>query len=209
MEVGRVSISVEKAPHRNPSGAGLAPQPLTHETFGADRHQRAGSDSDAAGLERSVGAANIHFSSATDEWETPRWLFSLLAWLFGGFNLDPCATPANAKCSRFFTRAQDGLSQRWQGKVFMNPPYGRTIGLWMEKAYRASLDGALVVCLVPARVDTAWWQDYARRGHVHFLRGRLKFGAATNSAPFPSAIVIFGKCFSPDLPLDDRRGGPN
>jgi phage N-6-adenine-methyltransferase len=115
----------------------------------------------------------------------------------------------NAKCARFFTVADDGLSQPWAGKVFMNPPYGRTLGLWMEKAYQASLDGALVVCLVPARVDTAWWQDYARRGYVHFLRGRLKFGAATNSAPFPSAIVIFGKCFSPDLPLGGSRRGGN
>ena len=80
----------------------------------------------------------------------------------------------------------------------MNPPYGRSIGKWVRKAYQESLNGALVVCLLPARVDTAWWQDCAHLGHVYFVRGRLKFGDAKNSAPFPSAIVIFGKFFTAD-----------
>ena len=70
----------------------------------------------------------------------------------------------------------------------MNPPYGREIGRWMKKASEAS---ATVVCLVPARTDTAWWHDYAMQGEIEFLRGRLKFGDSKNSAPFPSAIVVF------------------
>ena len=142
------------------------------------------------------GKGSVHFSSATDEWATPQALFDELAWLFGGFDLDPCATRENAKCARFFTREEDGLSRRWEGKVFLNPPYGRDIGRWVSKAFEASMEGALVVCLLPARTDTRWWQDYAKRGQVFFLRGRLKFGSAQNSAPFPSAIVIFGKYFS-------------
>lgn len=73
----------------------------------------------------------------------------------------------------------------------MNPPYGREIGAWMRKAHDESLRGATVVCLVPARTDTAWWHDYAMRGRIEFLRGRLRFGNAKNSAPFPSAIVVF------------------
>lgn len=73
----------------------------------------------------------------------------------------------------------------------MNPPYGREIGAWMAKAWRSSQAGALVVCLVPARTDTAWWHDYAAKGAVRFIRGRLKFGGHKNSAPFPSALVIF------------------
>ena len=73
----------------------------------------------------------------------------------------------------------------------MNPPYGREIGRWMRKAYESAHDGATVVCLVPARTDTAWWHDYAVRGEVRFLRGRLRFGDAKNSAPFPSAVVVF------------------
>ena len=74
----------------------------------------------------------------------------------------------------------------------MNPPYGREIGKWMQKAYESSLQGATVVCLIPARTDTAWWHDYAMKGQIEFLRGRLKFGGHKNSAPFPSAIVVFG-----------------
>jgi phage N-6-adenine-methyltransferase len=139
---------------------------------------------------------NIHFSSATDEWATPQSLFDDLSVVFGDFTLDPCATPQNAKCVTYFTRQQDGLAHRWQGKVFMNPPYGRDIGRWVKKAYEESLDGALVVCLLPARTDTRWWHDYASHGYVYFLRGRLRFGTAINSAPFPSAIVTFGKFFS-------------
>jgi phage N-6-adenine-methyltransferase len=138
----------------------------------------------------------VHFSSATDDWETPQALFDELAWIFGGFTLDPCATVHNAKCARFFTRAEDGLTQRWEGKVFVNPPYGRHIDRWVRKAYESSLEKSLVVCLLPARTDTRWWQEYVKRGQVWFLRGRLKFGQARNAAPFPSAIVIFGRYFN-------------
>jgi hypothetical protein len=74
----------------------------------------------------------------------------------------------------------------------MNPPYGRAIKDWMAKAYDSSKNGAKVVCLVPARTDTAWWHDYAMKGEITFLRGRLKFGNSKNSAPFPSALVVFG-----------------
>ena len=73
----------------------------------------------------------------------------------------------------------------------MNPPYGREIGQWVKKAYDSALCGATVVCLLPARTDTAWWHDYAEKGEIELLRGRLKFGGHTNSAPFPSAIVVF------------------
>jgi len=73
----------------------------------------------------------------------------------------------------------------------MNPPYGREIERWMKKAAQSVRDGALVVCLVPARTDTRWWHKYATLGEIRYLRGRLKFGNAKNPAPFPSAIVIF------------------
>lgn len=73
----------------------------------------------------------------------------------------------------------------------MNPPYGREIGKWMKKAYESAQAGALVVCLVPSRTDTRWWHDYAMKGEIHFIKGRLKFGNAKTNAPFPSAVVIF------------------
>ena len=129
-------------------------------------------------------------SSKTCEWETPQWFFDKLNAQFK-FNLDVCATPDNAKCKRYFTKDDDGLQRKWTGTCWMNPPYGREIKQWMKKAYEESLHGATVVCLVPARTDTAWWHDYAMKGKIRFIRGRLKFGGHKNSAPFPSAIVIF------------------
>ncbi len=130
------------------------------------------------------------YSSVSDEWETPQDLFDDLDVRFH-FQTDVCATPQNAKCRRFFTKEQNGLLQDWGGICWMNPPYGRGIGQWMQKAYESAQAGATVVCLVPARTDTAWWHDYAMRGEVTFIRGRLKFGNARNSAPFPSALVVF------------------
>ena len=134
---------------------------------------------------------SVHFSSKTDQWATPQDLFDKLnaAW---GFDLDVCADASNAKCDRFFSPEDDGLAQQWAPHTcWMNPPYGREIGKWMAKAVTQHALGAKVVCLVPARTDTAWWHDSAMKGQIHFIRGRLKFGNAKNSAPFPSALVYF------------------
>ena len=145
----------------------------------------------------------VHFSSKNSEWSTPQDLFEELDAIFH-FDLDACATAANAKCRRYFTKADDALKQKWIGTVFMNPPYGRQIGAFVRKAYESSREGATVVCLLPARTDTRWWHRHVTKGHVVFLRGRLKFGGSANSAPFPSAIVIFwagrlGECENPDF----------
>ena len=108
-----------------------------------------------------------------------------------GFDLDVCASPENAKCTIYFTKEDDGLSRDWTGVVWMNPPYGREIGRWLKKANESAKDnGATVVCLVPARTDTNWWHEYVIQHEVRFVRGRLKFGDAKNSAPFPSAVVV-------------------
>lgn len=132
------------------------------------------------------------FSSRTDEWPTDPSVFAELDERYGPLTLDPCATAENAKCPRHFSREENGLAQEWTGRVFMNPPYGRTIGEWLRKAWWAAQSGAeIVVCLVPARTDTRWWHEYAMRGEIEFLRGRLRFGDSTNSAPFPSAVVVF------------------
>lgn len=129
-------------------------------------------------------------SSASCEWQTPDWLFKELDDEFH-FDLDVCATPENAKCERYFTKEQDGLKQEWTGVCWMNPPYGKEIGAWMKKAYESGKNGNTVVCLVPSRTDTAWFHDYALKGKIRFLRGRVKFGGSKDNAPFPSAIVIF------------------
>lgn len=131
------------------------------------------------------------FSSKTDAWETPQDFFDRLNKVFR-FNVDVCATHENAKCSYYYTPDIDGLKQDWSGICFMNPPYGRDITKWVQKAYRSAKDNmATVVCLLPARVDTRWWNEYCAKGEVFFVNGRLKFGGCKNSAPFPSAVVVF------------------
>ena len=131
-------------------------------------------------------------SSKDNTWATPDDWFNYLDLEFK-FTLDPCCTTDTAKCSKFYTPEDDGLSKSWaEERVFMNPPYGRGIIDWMKKAYEECRDhGALVVCLVPARVDAQWWHKYAAKGEVRFPVGRIKFVGADSSAPFPVAIVIF------------------
>lgn len=130
------------------------------------------------------------YTSESGDWETPQALFDVLHAEFG-FDLDVCATKETAKCSRFFTPKDDGLQQNWRGVCWMNPPYGDEIAEWIGKAHQSAADGATVVCLVPARVDTAWWWNHCRFGEIRFLPGRLKFGGSSTGAPFPSAVVVF------------------
>lgn len=132
---------------------------------------------------------NILYSSESVVWETPQALFNKLNDEFH-FDIDVCATPENAKCCKFFSPLDDGLSQDWQGVCWMNPPYGKKIGAWMKKALEAE---TTVVCLVPSRTDTKWWHEYVMKAsEIRFIKGRLKFGDSKNSAPFPSAIIVFG-----------------
>ena len=132
------------------------------------------------------------FSSKTYEWATPDDFFAGVVAEFGSFDLDPCATAKNAKADRFFTLKQDGLAQLWTGRIWMNPPYGRTIGQWIRKAYESAQAGSLVVALLPARTDTAWFHEYIYgKAEIRFLKGRIRFGNATAGAPFPSMLVIW------------------
>ena len=137
----------------------------------------------------------VHYSSETDEWETPEALFTVLDREFA-FTLDVCASASNAKCERFFDKKDNGLAQPWAGSCWMNPPYGDEIPAWIEKAHASGMAGATVVCLVPARTDTAWWWQHCIYGEVRFLRGRLRFGGAPSGAPFPNAVVVFGRAAS-------------
>ena len=134
------------------------------------------------------------FSSTTNEWETPQDFFDKLNEEFH-FTLDPCATPQNAKCKKYYTVKEDGLKQDWQGEtVFCNPPYGRAIKDWVRKCYEESKKpNTIVVMLIPARTDTTYFHDYIyhKAKEIRFVRGRLKFGNSKNSAPFPSMVVVF------------------
>lgn len=141
----------------------------------------------------------VLFSSDSDEWSTPDSLYNQLDTEFD-FTLDPCATPENAKCKKFFTKEDNGLEKPWKWEtVFVNPPYSQ-IAKWVEKCYYESREGATVVLLIPSRTDTRYFHDYIwdlernrpRDGvETRFLKGRLKFGGAKNSAPFPSVVVVF------------------
>jgi phage N-6-adenine-methyltransferase len=140
-----------------------------------------------------VNAAALQavFSHGNDEWSTPQYFFDRINERYQ-LELDVCATRENAKCELFYDPDQDGLAVHWAPyRCWMNPPYSQ-IRLWMAKACEEAQRGALVVCLVPSRTDTAWWHDFViPHGEVEFVRGRLKFGGSKNSAPFPSAVVVF------------------
>lgn len=135
------------------------------------------------------------FSSESIEWGTPDDLFNALQEVFW-FTLDPCSTKENAKCSKFYTKEDDGLAQSWADeRVFVNPPYGRTVTeTWVQKSYQESVENnAMVVMLLPARTDTKFQHNLVFRHAVAiaFIKGRLKFSNCKDSAPFPSQIVVF------------------
>lgn len=123
------------------------------------------------------------FTSTSTHWATPVDLYQALDAEFH-FDDDPCP----------LVPTDDGLARPWGQRAFVNPPYGCHITAWLRKAYAESQSGKLVVCLIPSRTDTAWWHDYVMKAkEIRFLRGRLRFGDSKNSAPFPSAVVIFGR----------------
>ena len=165
---------------------------------------------------RSSEAPCSAFSAKTSEWATPQDFFDKLNAEFN-FTLDAASTHENTKCEKHYTVEDDGLSKSWAGEtVWLNPPYtggarcAKAIREWVAKAYAESQKGAVVVCLVPARTDSLWWHEYALKGEIRFVRGRLKCLASgdqairkvtpsvaegrhspNNCAPFASAVVIF------------------
>lgn len=135
-------------------------------------------------------------SASSTEWNTPSDLLEKLYTAFNAFDLDPCSPTRNkqkapVRARVYYTEEDDGLALPWFGTVFMNPPYGRTIGEWVKKAEDEARFGCTVIALLPARTDTAWWHAHVTRAeHIFFLKGRLRFNEG-NSAPFPSALVVW------------------
>ncbi len=152
----------------------------------------------------------VLFSSETTEWETPWDLFDELDKEFD-FNIDAAASDENTKVrAYYFTEEIDGLKQPWHmnidvgygirvdGRVWCNPPYGRQVGQWVAKADQEFRSGRseVIVMLLPARTDVAWFHDYIYEKHdveIRLIRGRLKFGGSKNSAPFPSLLAIWDR----------------
>ncbi|WP_047999395.1 DNA N-6-adenine-methyltransferase [Lactiplantibacillus herbarum] len=138
------------------------------------------------------------FTSNKEDWETPQRFFNKLDSQYH-FGWDLAASDNNAKCNDYFTIKDNALEQNWgglEGNLFLNPPYGRQLKLWVRKAAETRLrTGQSLVMLIPSRTDTSYWHDYIfPSADIEFLRGRLKFevnGISSAPAPFPSAIVIF------------------
>lgn len=130
-------------------------------------------------------------SSNSVEWATPKVLFEELNREFN-FTLDPCCTKENAKCSKFYTIEDDGLSKDWSGEiVYCNPPYGKVITKWVQKCYEENQKGTTVVMLIPARTDTKYFHNYIYGKHeIRFIKGRLHFNESKKPAPFPSMVVV-------------------
>ena len=136
----------------------------------------------------------VMFSSKSNEWATPQSFFDKLNEMYGPFTLDAAASDKNYKVDTYLTVDDDALSADWSGNtVFLNPPYGRGLKEWIRKSYQeGQKQDTTVVMLIPARTDTKYWHDYVMKAdEIRFVRGRIKFGDETNSAPFPSAVVVF------------------
>lgn len=151
---------------------------------------------------------SVLLSSKNMCWCTPQDFFDKLNEEFS-FVLDVAATDKTTKCGLYYTPETDGLSQSWDrgGAVFCNPPYGREIGKWVQKAHEEAIVGGYpIVLLIPARTDTSYFHDHIYgRAEIRFLRGRLRFtdedGNAIAPAPFPSMVVIYNA----EKVLKDRR----
>lgn len=145
----------------------------------------------------------LMFSAKSDEWSTPQDFFDRLDAEFR-FDLDVAASLGNQKTPEFLGPgglASDALAVSWTDVCWCNPPYS-IVGDFMQKAHKESLSGTTVVMLIPARTDTKYWHDYAMKAsEIRLVKGRLKFGGGKNSAPFPSAVVIFRPCWNYPAPV--------
>jgi len=140
-------------------------------------------------------------SSLDDTWTTPKVFYDKLNDEFN-FTLDAAASKLTTLVEDNWygldhedTDRQDAIKCDWfgdsnGGAIWLNPPYGRTLNRWLEKAGQEASKGATVVCLVPSRTDTKWWHNYCIQHEVRFIKGRLSFGNHTNLAPFPSELVV-------------------
>ena len=135
-------------------------------------------------------------TSNSPEWHTPPHIIERTIPVMGAIDLDPCSNShqcPNVPATLHYTQEDDGLVQDWHGRVYMNPPYGRVIGLWIDKLVKEYQARRVTqaIALLPARTDTRWMARL-RSFPRCFLRGRLKFSGCENSAPFPSVVMALG-----------------
>jgi site-specific DNA-methyltransferase (adenine-specific) len=148
----------------------------------------------------SKGATNEHPWRTRQDWGTPPNLFIELDKEFC-FTIDGAADAGNALVPRFFSLEQNALTQSWQGeRVFLNPPYVRTLK-FVQKAVSECQGKCLVVMILPVRAGNRAWQQYIlpKATEIRYLPGRLTFVGASHYAPFDVAVVVFGSV-SPTSP---------
>ena len=135
---------------------------------------------------------NEHHVMKTDVWLTPPHILNSL----GAFDLDPCS-PVDRPwdtAAKHYTIEDDGLTQVWEGRVWMNPPYGPAMGKWMKKL----ADHGDGIALVFARTETKAFFEHVwpKADALFFLKGRLRFcnelGEAQDNAGSPSVLIAFG-----------------
>jgi len=143
-----------------------------------------------------MNAHNPNTTAETETWLTPPHVLDAL----GPFDFDPCAGPAPRPwptAARMISRPDDGLAHEWQGRVWLNPPYGRAVGAWLARLAEHGTGTALLF----ARTDVAWFAEHVwpRASALLFLRGRLKFHRADGSmttgaanAGAPSVLIAYG-----------------
>jgi phage N-6-adenine-methyltransferase len=135
----------------------------------------------------------------SDDWSTPLDVFQRIAARYGPFDLDPCCREATAKAAKYFTKVENGLSQPWHGRVFVNPPYSDPEP-WIVKAVKEVEYGCTerVVMLLPAAIDTGWYHRFViPNADVVPVRGRIRFigwqGTPIGSPKAGNIIAIFPK----------------
>ena len=135
-------------------------------------------------------------AAQNEHWNTSQRDVELVRRVLGGIDTDPCSNEGSlVGARRSYTIDDNGLAHPWYGRVYVNPPYGRQIMWWMLKALLEIRLGHAteVIFLVPARVDTRWWEACAMQAQSICLpRGRRVFEGADAGAPFPVAFIYFG-----------------
>ena len=141
------------------------------------------------------------------DFRTPRAFIKWLEERNGRpFNLDAAASEENAICANYYDKQSNGLLNTWSGQVWVNPPYGRAIGEWLNKCaieiQRKEVDSIWV--LIPARTDTIWFHELVMPHAylVYLIKGRINFNHDTTvegkNAPFPSMLIVYRKHKLPD-----------
>lgn len=149
-----------------------------------------------------VGQRTHSERTMREDWETPPSIFEPLHAEFR-FTVDGAANEANAKLPRYYWNVDEHTELPPNERIWLNPPYGfKNLDFWIGRAYRASLMGSTVVCLVPANTGQPWWHKWVvgKASEIRWIKGKVKFVGAPSSAPFPSCILVF-------RPSESRTGG--